>query len=172
MGSMSETDGPTLPLFEAILTPHRSMSRRGMYVVFGLMAAGSLMVTSLMWSLGAFPVIGFNGVDLILAITLYSMNMRGGRACEAILLTAEQLTITRTTPRGRRNVVTMAPGWLQVQLDENAGSNPILSIVNRDTRHIVGLHLGEAERRDLAEALRAAFARLRSPRFDNVQTRD
>lgn len=162
----------TAPLFEAILTPHRSMSRRGMYVVFAVMAAGSLLVTSLMYSLGAFPVIGFNGVDLLLAISLYSMNMRGGRACEIILLTDQRLTITRTTPRGKRNVITMAPSWLRVQLEENAGSNPIVTIVNREARHVVGTALGETERRDLADALRAAFARLRSPRFDNEQTRE
>ncbi|MGC9269207.1 DUF2244 domain-containing protein [Acidiphilium sp.] len=160
------------PIFEAVLTPHRSMGRRGMFVVFSIMAAGSLLVTSLMYFLGALPVIGFNGVDLILAIVLYAMNMRGARASEVILLTDEHLTITRTTPRGQRSVVTMTPGWLRVQLDENAGSNPILSVVNREARHIVGTSLGEAERRDLAEALRSAFARLRSPRFDNPQTRD
>jgi uncharacterized membrane protein len=172
---MSETTDDGLgprPIFEAILTPHRSMSRRGMYVVFGLMAAGSLLVTGLMYFLGAFPVIGFNAADLILAIALYSMNMRGARASEVILLTEAGLTITRTTPGGRRTQVAMAPGWLRVQLEENAGSNPILSIANREGRHIVGLALGEVERRDLAEALREAFARLRSPRFDNPQTRD
>ncbi|MCF3947173.1 DUF2244 domain-containing protein [Acidiphilium sp. AL] len=160
------------PIFQAVLTPYRSMGRRGMFVVFGLMAAGSLLVTSLMYVLGAFPVIGFNGADLILAITLYAMNMRAARASEVILLTNDGLTITRTTPRGRRSVVTMAPAWLRVQIEENAGSNPIVTIVNRDARHIVGADLGEAERRDLAEALRGAFARLHSPRFDNVQTRE
>ncbi|MDD2878127.1 MAG: DUF2244 domain-containing protein [Acidiphilium sp.] len=172
MSTMTDNTPGATAIFEAILTPHRSMGRRGMFVVFGVMAAGSLLVTCLMYFLGAFPVIGFNGADLILAIVLYNMNMRGGRASEVILLTNERLTITRTTPRGQRNEISMAPGWLRVQLDENTGSNPILSIVNRDTRHIVGTALGEAERRDLAEALKAAFARLRSPRFDNPQTRD
>ncbi len=172
---MSDTIAADLgppPIFEAILTPHRSMDRRGMYVVFGVMATGSFLVTSLMYFLGAFPVIGFNGAELILAIVLYSMNMRGARASEVILLTEAGLTITRTTPRGRRTQVSMAPGWLRVQLEENAGSNPILSIANREGRHIVGMALGEAERRDLAAALGDAFARLRSPRFDNPQTRN
>lgn len=160
------------PVFEAILTPHRSMGRRGMFVVFGLMATGSLLVTSLMWVLGAVPVIGFNGADLILAVTLYSMNMRGGRASEVILLTDERLTITRTTPGGRRSEVSMTPAWLRVVVEEKAGSNPIISIVNREARHIVGMALGEADRRDLADALRGAFDRQRSPRFDNPQLRD
>lgn len=159
------------PVFEAVLTPHRSMSRRGMYVVFGLLAAGSLLVTSLMWALGAIPVIGFNGADLILAVTLYAINMRGGRASEVILLTEEGLTITRTTPAGQRSQVAMAPAWLRVIVEERAGSNPVISIANREARQVVGMALGGAERRDLADALRGALARLHSPRFDNPQLR-
>lgn len=163
---------PGRPVFEAILTPYRSMGRRGMFVVFGLMAAGSLLVTSLMWRLGALPVIGFNGADLALAITLYAMNMRGAKASEVILLTEEALTITRTTAGGRRNVVRMSSGWLRVEVQERAGSNPIVAVVNRDGRQIVAMALGDAERRDFAAALKAAIQRLRSPRFDSPQTRD
>lgn len=142
-----------------------------MFIVFGLMATGSFLVTSLMYELGAFPVMGFNGADLILAILLYVMNMRAGRASEVILLTEDGLTITRTTQRGKRSVVTMAPAWLRVLVEEKTGSIPLIVIANREARHIVGATLGEAERRDLAEALRGAIARLHSPRFDNPQTR-
>lgn len=163
---------PGRPIFEAILTPHRSMSRRGMFVVFGIMAAGSAFVTSLMWFLGAMPVIGFNGADLILAITLYAMNMRGARASEVILLTDEMLTITRTTPGGRKSEVRMSSGWLRVDIEEIAGSTPIVAVVNREGRQIVATALGDAERRDFAAALKEAIHRMRSPRFDNPQTRD
>lgn len=164
--------GAERPVFEAILTPHRSMSRRGMFAVFGIMAAGSLLVTSLMWSLGAVPVIGFNGADLILAVTLYAINMRGGRASEVILLTDEALTITRTTAGGKKSVVRMSSGWLRVHVEERPGSNPVISVVNREARHIVAMALGNAERRDFATALKEAIHRMRSPRFDNPQTRD
>lgn len=110
------------PIFEAILTPYRSMGRRGMFVVFGIMAAGSLLVTSLMWALGAMPVIAFNGADLVLAITLYAMNMHGAKASEVILLTDQTLTITRTTARGRKSVERMSSGWLRVEVQEKAGA--------------------------------------------------
>lgn len=142
-----------------------------MFVVFGLMAAGSLLVNSLMYILGAIPVIGFDVADLVLAAVLIAMNLRGARASEVITLTEERLTITRTTPGGRRGAVSMAPHWLRVDVEEQAGTNPIVAIVGRDARHVVGMALGAEERRDLAQALRAGFARLRAPRFDNPQTR-
>lgn len=171
MADISEPLPRSRPIFEAVVTPHRSMTTRGMYAVFALMAAGSLLITSLMYFIGALPVIGFDFGDLILAVTLLGMNMRAARASEVIILTEDRLTITRTNPRGQRREISMTCNWLRADLDEKAGSNPVLSIANRESRHIVGLALGEAERRDLASALRAAFDRQRSPRFDNPQTR-
>lgn len=172
MSEQMSTPMPGQPVFEAILTPYRSMSRKGMFVVFAIMAAGSAFVTSLMWILGAMPVIGFNGADLILAITLYAMNMRGARASEVILLTDETLTITRTTAGGKQSVVRMSSGWLRVDIEERPGSVPIVAVVNREARHIVAAALGDAERRDFAAALKQAVQRMRSPRFDNPQTRN
>jgi len=140
--------------------------------VFAMMVAASLLVNSLMFFLGAFPVIGFNGAELILAVTLYAVNLRAARASEIILLTPERLTVTRVDPRGRRSETVLAPYWLSVRLEERKGSVPVLAIVGRRQRCVVGSHLGEAEKRDLAQALQAAFNRLRSPRFDNPQTRE
>ena len=57
--------------FEAELHPHRSLSRKGLLLVLGGMMLGSLYVTTLMYFLGAWPVIGFNGADIALAIFLF-----------------------------------------------------------------------------------------------------
>lgn len=165
-------DGHDRPIFEAVLKPHRSIGRRGMIVAICIMLGGSAIVTSLMYELGAFPVMGFNGAEMVLAIWLYTMNMRAARASEVIRLSESSLVITRTDPRGRSVSSEYPPYWLSVQLEERPGTLPILVIVGRGVRHVIGADLGEAERRDLAEALRRAFARLRDPRFDNPQTRD
>ncbi len=45
-------------MFEAVVAPHRSLSRRGLFTLIGCMFAGSLTVTSLMALLGAWPVVG------------------------------------------------------------------------------------------------------------------
>ena len=159
------------PLFEAILTPYRSISRRGVAVVFVLLAIAVLLLNIMMVHLGALPVIGFSGAGFILLATFYAMNLRAARAGETIVLTPERLTVTRTDSRGRRSETVLSPYWLSVTLEERPGSVPVLAIVGKRERCVVGSHLGEAERRDLAQALEAAFRRLRSPSFDNPQTR-
>jgi uncharacterized membrane protein len=164
--------GRDIPLFRAVLRPYRSMGWRGMAILCGVLVAASLLVNGLMFILGAFPVIGFNGAELILAITMFWLNMRAARASEVIVLTQDRLTVTWTDPRGRRNRVEMGTAWLTAVLEERRGSVPVLTIGGRQQRVAVGAHLGDFEKRELADELQAALTRLRSPRFDNVQTRD
>ena len=62
--------------------------------------------------------------------------------------------------------------WLSVVLDEAPGQVPRLVLAARETREEIAASLGEAEKRDLAAALRDALWGLRNPVFDNPQLRD
>jgi uncharacterized membrane protein len=153
-------------LFEAVVAPHRSLSRRGMVAVIGFMFAGSLTVTSLMFLLGAWPVIGFNGADLALACFLMWLNVRAARAREIIQLRETGVRISRTDVQGRaQNFIVPSP-WLTIVLEERDGTVPKLLLAVRGARYEVARQLGEAQKRDLAAALSAALHKWRNPRFD------
>jgi uncharacterized membrane protein len=162
---------PDRLMFEAVVRPHRSLSGRAMILVILGMLAGSLTVTSLMFLLGAWPVIGFNGADIALAGFLMWLNMRAARARETITLTESQLRVTRMDVQGRRQAFSMQPYWLNVVLEERAGTVPKLWLCARGVNHEVARQLGEAQKRDLAEALTRAVHRGRNPSFDNPQLR-
>ncbi len=161
----AKMDDETL-LFEAVVRPHRSLSTRGMLIVMAGMAGGSLWVTSLMFLLGAWPVIGFNGADLGLAILLMWLNRRAARASETIRLSESRLTVSARDVAGRHVAYELQPYWLRVSLDERAGTVPKLMLSSRGVAHEVARALGEAQKRDLAAALERALARLRSPQFN------
>jgi uncharacterized membrane protein len=160
---------PDPTLFEATVRPHRSLSWRGVLLVMGLMLAGSLIVTSMMVLLGAWPVIGFNGADIALACFLLWLNVRAARAVEVITLSRNALAIIRTDVRGRRQLISLAPYWLNVVLQERAGTVPKLLLTARGAQTEIARQLGEAEKRDLAAALTRALHSWRNPRFDNPQ---
>lgn len=151
--------------FEAELRPHRSLSRKTLFLVFCAMAAGSLYVTTLMYFLGAWPVIGFNGADILLAALLFWLNARAARAREIIRLSDAALEITNIAPNGREEHVTLSPDWARVELQERPAAVPALFLRARDGVREVGRQLGEGQKRDLAEALNRALARRRAPRF-------
>ena len=54
------------PLFAATLTPHRSLSRRGMRIVIAVMAIGASIPGMLFFALGAWPIVGIMGLDVAL----------------------------------------------------------------------------------------------------------
>jgi uncharacterized membrane protein len=152
--------------FEAELRPHRSLSRKALLLVLGGMVLGSLYVTTLMYFLGAWPVIGFNGADITLAGLLFWLNTRAARAREIIRLYDVVLEITDISPGGKERVTTLSPDWARVELKEKPGSVPALLFRGRDTVREVGRQLGEAQKRDFAEALGRALVRRRSPNFN------
>jgi uncharacterized membrane protein len=162
---------PEKLLFQATLKPHRSLSRKGVFMFIGFMLSCSLCVTSLMFFLGAWPVIGFNGADVLLATFLLWLNIRAARAAEIISLSPSSLRVTRTDIHGRSTSLSLQPYWLNVVLEERAGTVPKLLLVARGRQTEVARQLGDAEKRDLAAALTRALQRGRSPIFDNAQLR-
>lgn len=157
------------PVFEAVIVPHRSLSRRGLTLLLLAIAGICGLNAGIAIHIGAWPVGGFTGVELLLAAVLFRINAVSARASEMLLLTGDALRIVRTDPRGRREERTLAPGWLTVSLEERPGRVPGLWIVTRGVREEIGKSLGEADKRDLAQSLQDALYRLRNPRFDNPQ---
>jgi uncharacterized membrane protein len=156
-------------VFEALITPHRSLSRRGLYVIIAFTCTVSVGVTTLFWWLGAWPVAGFNGAEVLLAALLLRVHGKSARASEFLMLTEDELRIQRTDARGSRTEQRLPSAWIGVSLEERPGRAPGLYLAAHGSRVEVAAALGEPEKRDLARALNEALHRWRNPRFDNPQ---
>ncbi len=141
-------------------------------MLLGFIVLVSSGVSIGLWFIGAWPAIGFNGAEIGLALLLLRRNARASRGSEMLLLSDDGLRIIRTDPAGQRTERTLQPAWLRANLEERPGRVPALWLANRGLRMEVGAELGEAEKRDLAEALNLALHRHRNPMFDNPQLRD
>ena len=156
-------------IFEAVIVPHRSLSRRGLRILLGAITVICTVNAVVFIRLGAWPVGGFTGIELLLAVVLLRLNATSAKASELLLLTRDALRIVRTDSKGRRAERVLSPAWLTVTLEERPGRVPGLWLGTRSEREEVAKALGEAEKRDLARALSAALYRWRNPRFDNAQ---
>ena len=90
---------PREPLFDAVLHPHRSLSPSGFVI---LMVAVSLVcfAAGVAFALiGAWPVFGFFGLDVLLIYFAFRINYRWGRMYETVVLTEDTLTVERGQPR-------------------------------------------------------------------------
>lgn len=163
----ADTAAPNSLHFEAELVPHRSLSTRGLAILLGCMGVISLGVTTLFWFLGAWPIAGFNGAEVLLAVVLLRAHARSARASEFLVLTDFELCIQRTDSRGTRTEQRLPSAWIGVILEERQGRTPGLYLAAHGKRLEIGSALGEPEKRDLARALAEALHRWRHPTFDN-----
>lgn len=158
-------------VFEAVIVPYRSLSRRGLAILMATIGVLCGLIMLRFWLIGAWPVGGFGVAEIGLAIFLLRLNASRARASELVLLSEDVLRIVRTDQRGRREERVLPVGWLNAVMEEPAGRVPRLLLVAHGVREEIATSLGEVEKRDLCGALRDALHRLRSPRFDNPQLR-
>src|SRR5215475_8169651 len=88
-------------LFSALLTPHRSLNRTGFFVLMAFLSVVSFAAGVVFLMLGAWPVLGFFGLDVIAVYWAFRINFRNARAREEISVTPSQLRVRRTNQYGR-----------------------------------------------------------------------
>ena len=112
--------------------------------------------------LGAWPVIGFMGLDVALIYIAFKLNFRALRLYETVDLTQEALTVTRVAPSGRAQSWSFNPYWVRLSLQPRLGRSSELSLASHGKRLVFASFLSDAEREDFASALSSALASARS----------
>jgi uncharacterized membrane protein len=148
--------------FDARLSPHRSLSQRGFLILMTAVGTVGFAAGLLFYLIGAWPVVGFLGLDVALIYLAFRINYRRARAYEIVRLSRDDLVIERVSHWGERHTWRAQPYWLQVLVDEPAEAQGRLVLRSHGRRVEIGGFLTPAERVDLARALRAALARARA----------
>lgn len=113
--------------------------------------------------IGAWPVFGFFGLDVLLVYVAFRVNYRWGRIYETILLTEDELTVERMTPDGSIRRWRFQPYWLKVDIDDPPHQNSALTLSSHGKALVIGAFLTPTERLEFADALREALDKLRQP---------
>ncbi len=153
--------GDLAPVFAATITPHRSLTPAGFRLTMTLICLAMIASTMPFMVLGAWPVLGFGGLDLLALYIAFKVNFRSGRGVEEIIVTPLELLLRRVTP-GRRREWRFNPLWTRLERRENDEFGlEQLALVSRGQRVVVGAWLSPPERATFAEALSQALADLR-----------
>ena len=145
-----------------VLHPHRSLSPQGFLILLLVLGAVSF-VTGLVFALmGAWPVLGFFGLDVALVYLAFKLNFRSGRLYETLDLTRDALQLTRTHPTGRREVFDFNPFWVRVKLTaDRPDGRTSLHLTSHGREIPFAQFLTDDERRDFAGALTSALIEAR-----------
>jgi uncharacterized membrane protein len=150
--------------FHAVLTPYRSLGPGGFLVLMIALGAASFVTGMVFLIAGAWPVMGFFGLDVLLVYVAFRLNYRSGRLYETVDVTPARLTLTRVHPSGRQERFDCNPYWARVDLREWPDGRTALSILSHGRELVFGRFLTDEERRDLADSLRTALLAARSVR--------
>jgi len=145
-------------LFSARLTPHRSLNRTGFLVLMAFLSAVSFAAGAAFLLMGAWPVFGFFGLDVLVIWWAFRINFRRAAAVEEISVTPSELRVRRVSHRGHVVEWVLNPLW--VRLDQKTHAEfgiERLYLVSKGRRISIGSFLGADEKASLAKALMAAL---------------
>lgn len=151
----------TLPdpkIFSAVITPHRSLGPTG-FLIFMLAIGGLSFVCGMFFVLlGAWPIFGFFGLDVLLVYLAFRANYRSARAYEEVTVTATELTLRQVNHRGGVREWTLNPLWVRLDriVHEEFGIERLF-LVSRGQRLPIAAFLSPNEKASFARALSNAL---------------
>lgn len=166
--SDASTEAAEQPVFDATITPHRSLGQNGFRTVMTLVCLTSVAASIPFMVLGAWPVAGFFGLDILALFIAFKVNFNAARAFERIVVTPLEVLLRKVSHHGREKIWRSNPAWTKLERadDEDYGLLE-LSLVSRGQRTVVASALSPEEREGFAKALGTALAKAkRGPDFE------
>ena len=158
----AETPPATPVFFERVLLPYRSLPPRGFNILMLVLGAISVAVGVTFVSMGAWPVCGFFGLDVLLVYVAFRLSYRSARQRETLRLADEEFTVERVGIRGDRRFWRFQPFWLRVVYEEHPDQSNRLSVTSHGQSLAIGTFLPSPVRREVASSLREALAHWRA----------
>lgn len=148
-------------LFNTTLRPNPPMSAAVLKLVLAIIATMNLAIAIWFVSRGAWPVTPFMGADVALLGWALHASRVAARRREELRVTSSSLCLDRVPPRGSPTHVEFNPYWVRVELEEPPQSASRLTLRSHGRVEQIGAFLPPAERRNVAQALKAALWKAR-----------
>jgi uncharacterized membrane protein len=159
---MSSSDPAEVPLFKERLHPHRSMTPGQVRWLLAVVAVGGCISSVPFVLMGAWPVAGFFGLDVLIVSLAFKASFRAARAYEDICVTPLELQLDKVSPTGVRREWRFNPVWVKLDrhVHEEFGVQR-LDLISRGHRVELASFLGPDAKAQLADGLTSALHQAR-----------
>jgi len=156
---MPEQKDADEPFFRALLTPHRSLGRKGFVTLMLVLLLAWASTGIVFLSMGAWPVFGFFGLDVLALYLAFRWNYRAARAREEVSVSRTRLDIRKVAPSGRAEAHSFNPFWARfsVSRHDEIGITR-MEVSGQGNRVPIGSFLNPDDRESFATAFGRALA--------------
>ena len=160
-------DPSTQRLLDVRIRPHRSLSVahfRALMAIFSLVGVAASLPFVVM---GAWPVAGFMGLDVLILYLAFKASFRSAQAYEDVVVTPLELLLAKVSQRGLRREFRFHPAWVRLdkRVHEEFGIQH-LSLRSRGQAIEIASFLGPDDKARFASGLTAALNEARrGPRY-------
>ena len=155
----SSAPDPDAPLFEALLTPYRSLGRSGFHVTMALFGGASLVSGLAFVAHGSCAIVGFFGLDVLLLWLALRASFHSARAREEVSVSRTDLSIRKVSPRGAVREAHYNPGWTRFLVRRHPEFGVTQMSVHGEGRATeIGGFLNPEDRESFAKAFGRALA--------------
>jgi uncharacterized membrane protein len=147
------------PILDVRLSPHRSLQPRAFRRLMAFAFVASALFSLPFYLMGAWPVVGFMGLDVLLLYLAFRANFRAARLYEHLRLTSLELLFARVSARGARREWRFNPSWVRLErIEHEEFGTQRLALVSRGRSLEVGGFLGPGEKAEFATRFSRALA--------------
>lgn len=147
------------PIFNAVLTPYRSLGRRGFRILMAITLAIAVFNVVFFLVADALPVAMFFGLDIVLLYGAFYLNYRSARAREEVSVSRTRLEIRKVAPSGRARISRYNPFWAKFQVDRHHEFGiTTMAVTGEGRRTTLGSFLNPDDRESFARAFTTALA--------------
>lgn len=148
-------------VFDAVLYPNRSLPNAGFMAVMAVVLAANVLFGMYFFAIGAWPVIGFCGLDVFLVWAAFKLSYRQGRLREWVRVTEDEMWVSRVLPSGHETRWRLQPAWTRVSIDKPVRHESQVRVTSKGKTLILGAFLSPEERARFADALAGALGKAR-----------
>lgn len=146
------------------LWPYRSLSIQSYRLLMLCLAGVMLVAGALFFAIGAWPVIGFMGLEILVIWMAFHMNYRAARRRETLEANRSTFRIKRVSPGGVTDVDELPTAWLKARIVASGpgrGRRERLVVSSHGREAEIGAFLHDSERKALLPEINAMLDRVR-----------
>jgi uncharacterized membrane protein len=147
------------PILAIRLHPHRSLTPSQFRILLLAVAVGGVIASIPFLLMGAWPVAGFMGLDVLGVYIAFKASFRSARAYEDVTLTFLELLVAKVSAAGHRDEWRFNPAWVRLRREEHEEFGlQRIDLVSRGRALEVAGFLGPDQKAVFADRLAHALA--------------